>query len=155
MRTTTMASLAATLASLLLSAAAVAQEHWTDGPVWACSTYRTAPGQFDNYLKWIRTHVEPQNKESKKQGLVLDSKTFVQSPRDPNDWDVMFCDLYPSYGKALDYDKGDDDKAKAIEAKHWQTAEQDKQADLTKPRLEMRKYLGSFVVREANLRPMP
>ena len=141
-------------ASLLwTSGAAVAQEHWTEGPVWECSAYRTNPGQFDTYIKWIRAHSEPINAEAKKQGLILDFKTFVKPPRDANDYDVLFCTLHSSFGKALDYNKGDDDKFEAISATHWATADDDKQAQMASPRLEMRKYLGTDYVREVTLRP--
>ena len=47
------------LAAALLAFAsipAVAQEHWTEGPVWECTTYRTNPGMFDAYMKYIRAH---------------------------------------------------------------------------------------------------
>ncbi|MGQ0430703.1 MAG: hypothetical protein ACT4UQ_12295 [Gammaproteobacteria bacterium] len=137
------------------SAVAAAQEHWTEGPVWECGAYRTNPGQFDNYLKWIRTHVEPIEAEQQKQGLILDRKTFVKAPRDENDYDILFCTLYSSYGKALDYSKGDEDKADAISAAHWATANEDKQREMTAPRLEMRRFLGVTYVREVDLRPMP
>ena len=141
-------------ASLLwTSGAAVAQEHWTEGPVWECSAYRTNPGQFDTYIKWIRAHSEPINAEAKKQGLILDFKTFVKPPQDANDYDVMFCTLHSSFGKALDYNKGDDDKFEAISAAHWATADDDKQAQMSAPRLEMRKFLGTDYVREVTLRP--
>jgi hypothetical protein len=141
-------------ASLLwTSGAAVAQEHWTEGPVWECSSYRTNPGQFDTYIKWIRAHSEPINAEAKKQGLILDYKTFVKPPRDANDYDVLFCTLHSSFGKALDYNKGDDDKFEAISAAHWATADDDKQAQMASPRLEMRKFLGTDYVREVTLRP--
>jgi hypothetical protein len=141
--------------ALLMPAISQAQEHWVEGPVWECSSYRTAPGQFDTYIKWIRSHAEVINGEAKKQGLIIDYKTFVQSPRDANDYDVLFCTLYSSYGKALDYNKGDDDKFEAISAAHWATADEDKQAQLSSPRLEMRKYIGTAYVREVTLRPMP
>jgi hypothetical protein len=154
MRSTTTASLAATLALLFVSGTAIAQEHWTDGPVWECSAYRTSPGQYDTYLKWLRSHALVTNTEAKKQGLILDFKFFVQSPRDPNDWDVMTCTLYPSYGKALDFNKEDDDKFNAISAKHWQTADLDKQNQATAPRLSLRTYLGTSYSREVNLKPM-
>ena len=141
-------------ASLLwTSGAAVAQEHWTEGPVWECSSYRTNPGQFDTYLNLIRAHSEPINAEAKKQGLIMDFKTFVKPPRDQNDYDVLFCTLHSSFGKALDYNKGDDDKFEAISAAHWATADNDKQAQMSAPRLEMRKYLGTDYVREVTLRP--
>lgn len=142
-------------AGLLASGAAVAQEHWTEGPVWECSAYRTNPGMFDTYLKWIRSHSEPVNDEAKKQGLVLDYKTFVKWPRDPNDWDIMFCTLYPSFSKAMDYNKADDEKYEAISTAHWATADEDKQREQAAPRLEMRRYLGTTHVREVDLRPMP
>lgn len=139
--------------ALLTPALAQAQEHWIEGPVWECSSYRTEPGMFDTYLKWIRAHSEPINAEAKKQGLIVDFRTFVKAPSDPNDYDVLFCTLYPSYAKALDYNKGDDDKFEAISAKHWATADDDKQRELASPRLEMRKYLGTVHVREVTLRP--
>ncbi len=140
--------------SLLAPALSQAQEHWNEGPVWECSAYRTNPGQFDTYLKWIRAHSEPINAEAKKQGLIVDYKTFVKTPRDANDYDVMFCTLYSSYGKALDYNKGDDDKFEAISAAHWATADNDKQAQLSSPRLEMRKFLGTSYDREVTLKPI-
>ena len=138
----------------LASVSAVAQEHWTEGPVWQCDAYRTAPGQFDAYLKYIRTNVEPQNIEAKKQGLVLDYKTFVKAPNDANDYDVLFCTLYPNFGKALDFSQADEDKSDAIAAAHFATADEDAQAEKIKPRLEMRKFLGTTYVREVTLRPI-
>ena len=137
------------------SAIAAAQEHWTEGPVWECSAYRTNPGMFDTYLKWIRSHSEPINEEAKKQGLIVDYKAFVKAPRDENDYDVLFCTLFSSYGQALDYNKGDDEKFDKISAAHWATADEDKQREQSAPRLEMRRYLGTSYVREVNLRPMP
>ena len=137
------------------SAVAAAQEHWTEGPVWECGAYRTNPGMFDTYIKWIRAHSEPINAEAKKQGLILDSKTYVKAPADPNDWDVMFCTLYSSYGQALDYSKGDEDKLDKISAAHWATSDQDKQREQAAPRLDMRRFLGITYAREVTLRPMP
>jgi hypothetical protein len=151
MKSTKAGLLAAAMA--LVSVSAAAQEHWTEGPVWECSSYRTVPGQFDTYLKWIRKHSEPINAEAKKQGLILDFKTFVKPPRDANDYDVMFCTLYPNFAKALDYNKGDDDKFDAISAAHWATPDDTKQTELSSPRLEMRKYIGTDYVREVTLRP--
>ena len=142
-------------ASLLwTSGASGAQEHWTYGPVWECSAYQTNPGMFDTYIKWIRAHSEPINAEAKKQGLILDYKTFIHTRSNENDHDVLFCTLHSSYGKALDYNKGDDDKGDAIAAAHWATADEDKQTEMVKPRLEMRKYISTSYHREVTLRPM-
>ena len=134
--------------ALLTPAISQAQEeHWNEGPVWQCSSYRTTPGMYDTYIKWIRAHSEPINAEAKKQGLILDFKTFVKPPRDAHDYDVLFCTLHSSFGKALDYNKGDDDKFEAISAAHWATTDDDKQTQMAAPRLEMRKYLGTDYVR--------
>ncbi len=138
---------------LLAAGSARAQEHYTEGPVWECSAYRTEPGQFDAYMKWLRGQFLPTTQEAKKQGLVLDTKIFLQTPREPTDWDVLICSLYPSFGKAMDYDKGDDDKFKAIAAKHYKTSDEDKQRELSRPRLAMRKFIGTSYIREVNLRP--
>ena len=155
MRTTSFAALVATCAFLFSAGSASAQENWTEGPVWGCSSYQTAPGQFQNYMKWLRGNYLPTATEAKKQGLILDFKVFVQPPHDANDWDVMVCTLHANYGKALDYNKADDDKAKAIQAKQWKTPDEQKQQELARPRLELRKFVGTSYVREVNLRPMP
>ena len=135
--------------------AAVAQEHWTEGPVWVISFYRTEPGKFDDYLKYLRANAAVVFAEEKKQGLVLDSKIFVKAPSNPSDWDVAIATLQPSYGKALDFNQADSDKIKAIQAKYWKTGDEDKQREMSSTRLAMRKLVGSDVVREVNLKPMP
>jgi hypothetical protein len=136
------------------SATAVAQEHWSEGPVWECSSYRSNPGMFDTYMKYIRTHAIPVYEESKKAGLILDYKSFVKTPSSPDDWDFMLCQAYSSFGRALDYSQADQDKADAISAKHWATTDQDKQQALSNPRLEMRRFLGTTIFREVNLKPI-
>jgi hypothetical protein len=136
------------------SVSALAQEHWTEGPVWECSAYRTNPGQFDTYLKWLRSHSLVTTAEAKKQGLIQDHKVFVKPPQDANDYDVLICSLYPSFAKALDFNQADEDKFDAIQSKHWATADEDKQRAQSAPRLEMRKYLGTTYVREVTLRPI-
>jgi hypothetical protein len=141
--------------ALLTPALSQAQEHWSEGPVWVCGAYQTNPGQFDNYMKWLRTHFAVTNAEDKKQGLILDYKVYVKSPRDENDYDVLICRLHSSYGKALDYNQADEDKSDAINAAHWKTTNQDEQTSMSAPRLEMRKFMGTSYHREVNLRAMP
>jgi len=51
--------------------------------------------------------------EAKKQGLILDTKILLNTPRDPNDWDIAIATLYPSFGKAMDFNQADDDKRQA------------------------------------------
>lgn len=144
--------LAALVVLLAGAGAAVAQEHWTEGPVWEISYYRTAPGHFDDYLNYLRAQVEPQNLEAEKQGLVLGNKILLNTPTGPDDWDIAFVTMHKNLA-ALDYNADVDAKGKAIAEKHYKTADENKQRELTAPRLEWRTYLGSKLVREVTLRP--
>jgi hypothetical protein len=138
----------------LVAVPAAPQEHFTQGPVWVIDFYRIGDDQFDNYMKYLRSSVVPQDEEGKKQGLILETKTFLQQPRDPNDWNIAFARLYRNAAEALDYTKERDDKEKAIAAKQYQTTDEDKQREIIKPRLEMRRYIGTSMVREVMLKPM-
>jgi hypothetical protein len=139
---------------LLLASPARAQEHWTEGPVWEVSFYRTAPGHFDDYLRYLRENVLPQNAEAVKQGLVLDQKIFVKAPSGPDDWDIAFATLHKNYAR-LDYSADDDAKGKAIAERHYKTADEERQRQMSAPRLDWRTYLGTDVVREVMLKPIP
>ena len=142
------------LCAAAFAGTAFAQEHWTEGPVWSCSAYRTAPGQFDSYMTYLRENVVPMTAEAKAQGLVLDRKIFTQMPTNADDWDVMVCNLQPSFGKAMDYNADNDAKMKAIQAKHFKTPDEKQQEAVTAKRIEMRRYLWTRAFREINLRPM-
>jgi hypothetical protein len=133
----------------------MAQEQYTEGPVWACSAYRTKQGHFDDYLKYLRSTYLITSAESKKQGLILDSKVFVKNPLTPQDWDVSICSLYPSYGKALDFDADADAKTKAIAAGVFKTPDQEKQRQQTAIRFEYRDFVATSYFREVTLRQLP
>jgi hypothetical protein len=137
------------------SVSATAQEHWSEGPVWECAAYRSNPGMFDQYMEYVRKHAAAVNAEAKKQGLIVDYKTFVKAPADPNDWDFMSCTAWESFGRALDFNQADEEKFDAISEKHWATADENKQREMSNPRLEMRKFIGVSYFREVDLRPMP
>jgi hypothetical protein len=149
------ASLALALVSCLAAAPALAQEHWTEGPVWEVSTYRTKPGKFDDYLKYLRGSYLVTTAEEKKQGLILDSKVFIKSTQDgPNDWDICIATLYPSFAKALDFNAGDEGKMKAIAEKHFKTKDEQKQREMASPRFQWRDYISTTYVREVTLKPL-
>ncbi|MGH2627441.1 MAG: hypothetical protein ACRDHY_12410, partial [Anaerolineales bacterium] len=129
-------------------------DHWTEGPVWEVSFYRTTPGHFEDYVRYLRQNVLPQQDEAKKQGLILDWKMYVKPPSGPDDWDVAFATLHQNYAR-LDYNAEDDAKGKAISEKHYKTADQAKQLEMSAPRLDWRTYLGTDIVREVMLKPLP
>ena len=93
--------------SLMSGTVVVAQEHWTEGPVWGCGSYRTKPGQFNNYMKWLRSNYLVTSDTAKEQGLILDSKVLLREPSSPEDWNVLICTLHESFGKAQDYNAED------------------------------------------------
>ena len=145
----------AAVVSCLAAPMALAQEHYTEGPAWECSGYRTKQGHFDDYMKYLRQNFLPQSQETKKAGLVRDQKVYLQVPATPTDPDVVICTLHASFAKALDYDATDDAKGKEIAAKHYKTADEQKQRDTAAKRFEFRDFLGTSYYREVNLKPMP
>ncbi|HET7293499.1 MAG TPA: hypothetical protein VFM88_13825 [Vicinamibacteria bacterium] len=141
--------------SCLAAPAAFAQEHFTEGPVWECGAYRTKQGHFDDYMKYLRQNFIPPGQEAKKAGLVLDQKVFLKVPESPSDPDVLICTLHASFGKALDFDAGDDAKAKEIASRHFKTADEQKQREMTANRFGFRDFLGTSHYREVTLKPLP
>lgn len=139
---------------LVLAGAAGAQEHFTEGPVWECNSHRTKPDQTSNYLKYLRENWLPQTEERKKAELILDYKVYLHTPTSPTDADVVICTLHSSFAR-LDYNAGDDAKSKEISAKHYKTADEQKQLDMIAKRLAMRDFLGTSYYREVKLKPMP
>jgi len=141
--------------SCLAAPAALAQEHFTEGAVWECNSYRIKQGHFDDYMKYLRQNFLPPSQEAKKAGLVLDQKVYTHVPATPTEPDIVLCTLYTSFAKALDYDAGDEAKAKEIAAKHWKTLDEQKQRDMAAKRFEFRDFLGTAFYREVTLKPMP
>jgi hypothetical protein len=131
-----------------------AQDHWTEGPVWSCASYRTLPDQFDTYMKWIRESYLQMMEEGKEQGLIVDHKVFVKGLADPEDWDVLFCTLFPSYGAAMDFDADVEAKWDALAEKIYGTGEDEEQMEFVKPRLKMREFVGFKNFREVTLKPV-
>ncbi len=81
---------------------AVAQEHYTEGPVWRCTLVRVKEGQMDAYLTSLRESSKPLIDEEKKQGLILDYKVFLkETTENAQDWDIAICVLYKNHA-ALD-----------------------------------------------------
>ncbi|HWC29777.1 MAG TPA: hypothetical protein VG845_06820 [Dehalococcoidia bacterium] len=150
-----MKRLAFAAVAFCLAAPAVAQEHYTEGPVWSCSALRTKPNHFDDYMKYLRQNFVPQGQEQKKAGLILDQKFYVKVPESPTDPDVLICTLFPSFGKALDFNAADDAKGKEIAAKHFKTADEEKQREMIANRFAFRDALGTSYYREVTLKPLP
>lgn len=134
---------ALTMLMIAYSSTSFAQEHYTINNVRVVSFYRTEPGQFDNYMKYLRANVLPQQEEAKKQGLILDYYILINTPTTQDDWDVAVANVFKNFGDALDFDQSKEDKVNEIAAKHFKIKDQDKISDLISTRFEMRKFMGT------------
>src|SRR5271170_2064639 len=77
---------------LLVAPALLAQEHYTEGPIWRVSLVRVKPTQMDAYLTSLRQSSKPLLEEEKRQGLIVDYKFFLkQTKNNPEDWDVCLA----------------------------------------------------------------
>jgi hypothetical protein len=53
---------------LFLAPSLMAQEHYTEGPVWRISLIRVKPTHMDEYLTNMRQQLKPFYEEEKRQG---------------------------------------------------------------------------------------
>jgi hypothetical protein len=139
---------------VLFSAGSFAQEHFTLSAVRTVSFYRTSPGQFDNYMKYLRANFLPTQEEAKKQGLIVGYSILLNTPSSEDDWDVAIVTLNKSFGDALDYSQDEADKMKKIQENHYKTTDEDKMDEMTSKRFAMRTYMGTKYFREVNLKPL-
>ena len=83
---------------LLLAPAVLAQEHYTEGPVWRVSLIRVKPTQMDAYLTSLRQSSKPILEAQKKDGTIMDYKFFLKETKhSPEDWDVCLAIEYKNH----------------------------------------------------------
>jgi hypothetical protein len=86
----------------LVAPAMLAQEHYTEGPIWRIQLIRVKPNQMDAYLSSLRQATKPLIEEQKKQGLVTDYKVFLKETKNnPEDWDICVAVQFKNWA-ALD-----------------------------------------------------
>ncbi len=124
---------------------AVAQEHYTEGPVWRITLIKVKPNQMDNYLKSLRESTKPLFDEAKKQGVIVDYKVHLKSTSEGDDWDVAVAVQYKNFG-ALD---GLEAKMDSIQEK---LGGQSAATQTAEKRLAMREIVSSFLIREVTLK---
>jgi hypothetical protein len=132
---------------LLFAPALVAQEHYTEGPVWRVSLIRVKPGQMDAYLTSLQQSSKPLLDEQKKQGMIVDYKLFLKSTKaNPEDWDVALAVEYKNHA-AMD---GLAAKGESVRDKILGGKQQGQQ--LTEKRIEMRETISSELLEEIYLK---
>jgi hypothetical protein len=132
---------------LLLAPAVLAQEHYTEGPVWRVSLIRVKPTQMDAYLTSLRQASKPILEEQKRNGTIMDYKFFLKETKNnPEDWDVCLAVEYKNHA-AMDglAAKGELLRDKIIGGK--QPAQQ-----LSEKRAEIREVISSELLQEIILK---
>jgi hypothetical protein len=132
---------------LLLAPALLAQEHYTEGPVWRVSLIRVKPTAMDAYLTSLRQSSKPILDEQKRNGTIMDYKFFLKETRNnPEDWDVCLAIEYKNHA-AMDglAAKAEMLRDKIIGGK--QPAQQ-----LTEKRAEIREVVSSELLQEILLK---
>jgi hypothetical protein len=133
--------------ALLFGLQLVAQEHYTEGPVWRVTTARVEPRQMDAYLTSLRQSSKPLLDEEKRQGIIMDYKLFIKETKnDPKDWDIALAVLYKNHA-AMDNlaAKGEMVRDKIMGGK--QQAQQ-----VTEKRVEIREITSSELFQEIILK---
>src|ERR1700689_1344871 len=132
---------------LLLAPALLAQEHYTEGPIWRIQLIRVKPTHMDDYLTSLRKTTKPLIDEQKKQGTIVDYKIFLKETKNsPEDWDICVAIQYKNHA-ALDglAAKGEKLREKIIGGK--QPAQQ-----LAEKRSEIREIISSELLQEIILK---
>ena len=127
--------------------AVLAQEHYTEGPVWRVQLIRVKPNKMDAYLTSLRQATKPLIEEEKKQGLVTDYKVFLkQTKNGPEDWDICVAIQYKNWA-ALD---GATAKAEGVRDKILGGKQQGQ--ELGEKRQEIREIITSDLLQEIYLK---
>src|SRR5215470_14289118 len=86
------------VACLLFVIPLIAQEHYTEGPVWRVTLIRVKPAQMDAYLTSLRQSTKPQLDEEKRQGIIMDYKVFLKETQEnPQDWNIAVAVEYKNH----------------------------------------------------------
>ena len=136
-------------AVLALSASVVRadEDHaYTQGPVTTVSFVRTAPGMFDEYLKYLDNTYKKLMDQLKKQGAITEYAIFQAQPRDPGDADVIITVTYKNMAALDTLQSSTDAVVKEL------FGSLPKAAAASADREKLRKQLGSQTVRQLILK---
>jgi len=132
---------------LLFAVVGVAQEHFTEGPVWRVTLVKVKPAQMDAYLTSLRHASKPLLDEQKRQGLIMDYKVFLKETQEgPQDWDLALAVEYKNYA-AMD---GLTAKNEAVRDKIMGGKQQAQQ--VAEKRTEIREVVSSELLQEIMLK---
>ena len=127
--------------------ALLAQEHYTEGPVWRVSLIRVKPNHMDEYLTSLQQSSKPFLDEEKRQGLIVEYKVFLKETKsNPQDWDICLAVQYKNYAAM-------DELASKVEGIRDRVLGGKQQAhQLGEKREEIREVISSELLREVVLK---
>ena len=133
---------------------AQAQDNYTEGPVWVISYYRTKPGKFDDYLKFLRANYAKSVAKQKQAGILVDSKILINpAVEGPNDWDIAIAYLYSDMGR-LNYNQATEDQLEKIGEEISGEKNKEKRDNKNDAnRFPLRDFIRTRMLREITLKP--
>lgn len=132
---------------LLLAPAVLAQEHYSEGPVWRVELVRVKPTHMDEYLTSLQQASKPLLEEEKREGLILDYKFFLKETKNnPEDWDVCLAIQYKNHA-AMDGLEAKEDAVRDKIIGGKQKAQQ-----LSERREEYRELVSDELLQEISLK---
>jgi len=133
---------------------AKAQDNYTEGPVWVINYYRTKPGKFDDYMKFLRANFAKSAAKQKQAGIVVDTKVLINpTVSGPDDWDVAIAYLYSDFGR-LNYNQATEDQLQKIaEEISGERNKEKRDTKLDNTRFPLRDYIRTRYLREITLKP--
>ena len=135
------------LGLVFVAPALLAQEHYTEGPVWRVQLIRVKPNHMDEYLTSLRQSTKALLEEEKRTGMIVDYKVFFKDTmHTPDDWNICVAVEYKNYA-AMDGlgAKGEALRDKVLGGK--QAAQQ-----LGEKRQEIREIVSSELMQEIFLK---
>ena len=135
------------LAAAVLAIPLLAQEQYTEGPVWRITLVKAKPGKLPALLEDMRDNLRPLYEEYRKQGIIMDYKVYLNSTTEgPDDWNIAIGLEYKNYA-ALD---GLTAKTQDLALKHYGSKEARQTA--ADKRVELGQLVASRLMREITLK---
>ena len=133
--------------SLLLLAAGVAQDQYTEGPVSRVTLVHILPGHFNAFMDDLKTNIKPIWDAEKSSGLIESYGIFLnQTKSGIDDWDIGFILTYKNMA-ALD-GLG----MKVLELRMKQYGDKSKEQQVINKRVDNAIAVSSNLIRDITLK---
>jgi hypothetical protein len=133
--------------SLLLLAAASAQDQYTEGTVQRVILVRILPGHFNPFMDDLKKNVQPIWESEKANGLIEGYQLFLnQTKSNPEDWDLGIVLTYKNMA-ALD-----GLSMKVLELRMKQYGDKSKEQQVIEKRVENGQTVASYLTRSITLK---